>query len=59
LLEVGSPDPLRCGTADFMQELNLSQAKFAKAISISNEFIADIEIENRKDFYHSHTVDSF
>lgn len=29
------------------QELNLSQAKFAKAISISNGYIAGIELENR------------
>ena len=30
------------------QALNLSQAKFAKAISISNGYIAGIELENRK-----------
>ena len=30
------------------QELNLSQAKFAKEISISNGYIAGIELENRK-----------
>lgn len=30
------------------QELNLSQAKFAAAISISNGYIAGIELENRK-----------
>lgn len=29
-------------------ELNLSQAKFAKAISISNSHIAGIELEHRK-----------
>lgn len=29
------------------QKLNLSQAKFAKAISISNGYIAGIELENR------------
>ena len=29
------------------QALNLSQAKFAKAISISNGYIAGIELENR------------
>lgn len=29
------------------QTLNLSQAKFAKAISISNGYIAGIELENR------------
>ncbi|MFV0551247.1 MAG: helix-turn-helix domain-containing protein [Anaerorhabdus sp.] len=29
------------------QSLNLSQAKFAKAISISNGYIAGIELENR------------
>jgi transcriptional regulator with XRE-family HTH domain len=28
--------------------LNLSQAKFAKEISISNGYIAGIELENRK-----------
>ncbi len=30
------------------QELNLSQAKFAKGISISNGYIAGIELGNRK-----------
>ena len=30
------------------QTLNLSQAKFAKNISISNGYIAGIELENRK-----------
>ncbi|MED1854796.1 helix-turn-helix transcriptional regulator [Brevibacillus borstelensis] len=30
------------------QALDLSQAKFAKAISISNGYIAGIELENRK-----------
>lgn len=30
------------------QELNMSQAKFAQGISISNGYIAGIELENRK-----------
>jgi len=33
---------------ELRQTLNLSQAKFAQAIAISNGYIAGIELENRK-----------